>query len=195
METPAKKFSRAIVRPPAKSIIKGISSANLGLPDYNRAIQQHTAYVSALIKCGLNVIELAADENFPDSTFVEDTALLTAQCAIITNPGAAARKGETADIKKTLHTYYSNMEEITEPGTVEAGDIMMVADHFYIGLSQRTNLNGAQQVIHILNKYGMTGSTVSLEKVLHSKTRLSGSLKNTIGRTTAFQISTVLPFN
>ena len=162
-------FSKAIVRTPCKNFINGITTANLGLPDYDLALIQHQEYVQALRKCGLGVIVLYADENYPDSTFVEDTALLTPHCAIITNPGASSRKGETAEIKNILTEYFSNIETINEPGTVEAGDIMMVGDNYYIGLSQRTNVNGAEQLISILKKYGMTGSLVTLDKVLHLK--------------------------
>ena len=166
-------FSHAIVRKPGRSMIKGLTNANLGVPDYYNALAQHEFYVGALKHCGLMVEELEADENFPDSTFVEDVALLTPYCAIITNPGAPSRSGETIEIWKVVQKYYSDIEQIMSPGTVEAGDIMMVGSHFYIGLSERTNLNGATQVIGILNKYGMTGSTVELKKVLHLKTGLA----------------------
>jgi dimethylargininase len=167
------KFTNAIVRKPGKTMIKGLTSANLGFPIYQKAIKQHIDYVNALKNCGLEVLELEADENFPDSTFVEDTALLTPSCAIITHPGAATRQGEIVEMKKSIRKYYSTKEEIIQPGTVEAGDIMMVGTHFYIGISERTNLTGAEQLIRILNKYGMTGSVVHLEKVLHLKTGLS----------------------
>jgi len=69
--------------------------------------------------------------------------------------------------------YFTAVEEIHSPGTVEAGDIMMVDSHFYIGLSKRTNMNGAKQIIHILNKYGISGSLIKLERVLHLKTGVS----------------------
>ncbi len=163
-------FSNAIVRKPGQSMVKGLTEANLGIPDYRKAIRQHNAYVCALQDCGLTVRELAADEQFPDSTFVEDTALLTPHCAIITNPGALSRRGEIVDIKRVVEEFYTDIEEILLPGTVEAGDIMMVGSHYYIGLSARTNLNGAEQTIRILNKYGMSGSVIKLEKVLHLKT-------------------------
>lgn len=167
------KFANAIVRKPGKAMIKGLTTANLGSPIYHKAIKQHMAYVNALKNCGLKVLELEADENFPDSTFVEDTALLTPYCAIITYPGAVTRRGEIVEMKKNIRKYYNTEEEIIHPGTVEAGDIMMVGTHFYIGISERTNLIGAEQLIRILNKYGMTGSIVPLEKVLHLKTGLS----------------------
>jgi dimethylargininase len=167
------KFTRAIVRRPGSSIINGISSANLGKPDYNKALFQHSEYVAALSQCGLMVIELEAEEKYPDSTFVEDTALLTPHCAVITNPGATTRAGEIHSIKPVIREYFEEIELISPPGTVEAGDIMMVGDHYYIGLSARTNLEGANQVIRILEKYGMTGSSINLEKVLHLKTGVS----------------------
>ena len=166
-------FSNAIVRKPGRSMTKGLSNSNLGVPDYIKAVKQHESYVSALKFCGLKVEVLEADENFPDSTFVEDVALLTPHCAIITNPGALSRRGEIIGIKKTVQKYYTDVEQISLPGTVEAGDIMMVGDHFYIGLSNRTNLNGAEQSINILNKYGMSGSIIKLKKVLHLKTGLA----------------------
>ena len=163
-------FKRAIVRKPGKSMINGLTTAELGLPDYENALVQHTEYTKALKECGLQVLILPEDEEHPDSTFVEDVALLTRDCAIITNPGAPSRRGEIIEIKKVLKDYYSNIEEVQEPGTVEAGDIMMVGSHFYIGLSERTNEKGAQQVIKYLEKYGMSGSVIKLEKVLHLKT-------------------------
>jgi len=122
-------FSNAIVRKPGRSMINGLTKANLGIPNYHKAVQQHDFYVSTLKNCGIKVMELDADENFPDSTFVEDTALLTPHCALITNPGAPSRRGEIIDIKKVVKEYYSDVEELQSPGTVEAGDIMMVGNH------------------------------------------------------------------
>ena len=163
-------FKNAIVRTPGKSMVNGLTTAGLGIPDYDLSLKQHAEYINALKSCGVNVHILDADENYPDSTFVEDTALLTKECAIIMNPGAPTRKGETAEMYEILKSYYTNIEIVEAPGTVEAGDIMMVGDHFYIGLSKRTNEIGAYAVISILKKYGMTGSMVTLEKVLHLKT-------------------------
>ncbi len=166
-------FTQAIVRTPGKSMLNGISTAGLGLPDHSIALRQHANYIEALKTCGLEVTVLPADEAFPDSTFVEDVALLTSACAIITNPGAESRRGEIVSIKKVLQDFYANIEEVREPGRVEAGDIMMVGDHFYIGLSERTNQEGAAQVISYLSKYGMSGSLVTLEEVLHLKTGIA----------------------
>ncbi len=170
-------FTKAIVRTPCKAIVNGLSSANLGKPDYSKALLQHADYVEALKECGLQVSVLPADESFPDSTFVEDVALLTPGGAILTNPGAQSRKGETRLILKTLREFYAKVEMIEAPGTVEAGDIMMAGDHYYVGLSERTNLEGAEQVITILESHGFQGSMIELNEVLHLKTGL-GYLEN-----------------
>lgn len=161
-------------------MVDGLATAGLGKPDYKKARVQHANYIKALEKCGLEVLVLEADEQFPDSTFVEDVALLTSKFAVITNPGAPSRNGEIVEMKKILNNFYSETEEISEPGKVEAGDIMRVDSHFYIGLSARTNENGVQQMFEILKKYGMSGSAVSLEKVLHLKTGVSYLEKNNL---------------
>lgn len=166
-------FKNALVRKPCKNLIGGLTTANLGLPDYQRALEQHAQYIAAIKSCGLNVTVLNADESFPDSTFIEDTALLTPDCAIITRPGATSRQGETTAVQHSLAQFYDHIETITAPGTIEAGDIMMVDNHFYIGLSQRTHNAGALQMSAILQRYGYSASTVELQHVLHLKTGVS----------------------
>ena len=167
-------FTNAIVRTPGRSIVGGLSdSKTLGLPNYDQAIIQHQSYIDVLTKCGLDVLVLEPCEEYPDSTFVEDVALITPNCVIITRPGAPSRRGEVDKIEFVLKQKFKNIESIEAPGTIEGGDIMMVGDHYYIGLSERTNLEGAKQIIQILTKYGMSGSTISLKKVLHLKTGLS----------------------
>lgn len=165
-------FKYAITRKPSRSMIDGLSEAELGLPDYENALVQHADYVAALKECGLEVTELDAVEEFPDSCFVEDVALMTPKCAILTNPGAESRRGEVAHIESAVRSHYDVVEEITMPGFVEAGDIMMVGDHYYIGLSERTNQLGADQMIAILEKHGMSGSVVEMSEMLHLKTGL-----------------------
>ena len=163
------KFNKAIVKKPCENLIKGLTTANLGIPNFGLALKQHKQYIEVLESCGLEVTVLEADNDFPDSTFVEDTAILTSKCAIITNPGAESRKGETEKIKKVVSGFYENIEFIKQPGTVDGGDVMMVGSHFYIGVSERTNEEGAQQLIEVLGKYGFTGSMVNLQHVLHLK--------------------------
>jgi dimethylargininase len=154
-------------------MVNGLSSANLGTPDYHKALLQHADYTEALMACGLQVMVLPADEAFPDSTFVEDTALITPRCAILARPGAPSRLNETQSMLDVLRQSFDAVETIDDPGTVEGGDIMMVGDHFYIGISERTNKAGAKQLLAIFEKHGMTGSIVGLEEVLHLKTGIS----------------------
>lgn len=165
-------FSNAIVRIPCPTMVDGLTSVDLGTPYFDKALIQHADYVEALKECGLDVTVLPADNNFPDSTFVEDVALMTPTCAIITNPGAPTRTAEVQAITPVVADFYPIVESIKAPGTVEAGDIMMVGSHYYIGLSERTNTEGAEQIIAILEKHQMSGSVVSLEEVLHLKTGL-----------------------
>ena len=93
-------FARAIVRDVPNTISVGITTADLGQPDAEKAREQHRSYLAALEDCGLEVMMLAPDERYPDSVFVEDTAVVTGRCAIVTNPGAAERRGEVREVEK-----------------------------------------------------------------------------------------------
>jgi dimethylargininase len=167
-------IKNAIVRRPGHSLVNGITSApELGKPDYGLAIKQHDAYIEALKSCGVGVTVLKADERFPDSCFVEDVAVCTRKFAVITNPGASSRKGEEIEIIEVIKKYYNDTEYIKKPGTLEGGDVMMVKDHFYTGLSKRTNREGAEQLIKVLGKYGMSGSIVEMLEMLHLKSGLA----------------------
>lgn len=166
-------FRNAIVRIPCSGIIDGLTSSNLGKPDYSMALEQHSGYIETLVKIGLKVKVLPENDLFPDSTFIEDVALCSPSCAVITNPGAESRRGETEGMRLVLKEFYNNIEEIRAPGNLEAGDVMMVEKHYYIGLSKRTNSEGADQLIKILGKYGMTGSKIQLDKMLHLKSGVS----------------------
>ena len=166
-------FTRAIVRKPCQAMLNGLTEADMGLPDYDLACEQHHDYIDALKECGLQVTVLPALEDYPDSCFVEDVALFTPKCAILTHPGAVSRRGETSHIEEAIKTFYPQVERIGLDGHVEAGDIMMVDDHFFIGLSARTDTNGAAQLIKILNKHNLSGSMVEMSELLHLKTGLS----------------------
>lgn len=166
-------FKHVIVRRPCQAMVEGITSApELGKPDHALALRQHDDYIAALKQCGVEVTVLPADERYPDSCFVEDPAVITRKCAIITNPGAPSRNGEKDEILGAIRQFFSDdqIEYIQAPGTLEGGDVMMVGDHFYVGRSARTNEEGIRQFIAILAKHGLTGSEVKLEEVLHLKT-------------------------
>lgn len=166
-------FKHAIVRKPCEAMVKGLSTAKLGKPDYRLALEQHQDYTAALRECGLQVIELAALADYPDSCFVEDVALITPKGAILTHPGAPSRRGEVEFIEPAIKQFFPYPDFIAAPGHVEAGDIMMVGGQFYIGLSARTNRQGAAQMIRLLNKQGLSGTMVNMSELLHLKTGLS----------------------
>jgi dimethylargininase len=169
-------FSRAIVRPPAASLAEGLTSAALGKPDVAKALQQHALYCAALEQCDLTLTQLPPDTDFPDSTFVEDTAIVTSCVAILTRPGAPSRQGEVARIAATLPQFYSSVHSIVAPGTVDGGDVCQAEDHFFIGISARTNEAGARQLAAILANEGYTYITVDIrgiDGILHLKSGIS----------------------
>ena len=169
-------FTRAIVKVPCASFASGETSVELGAPDVEAALRQHEAYCEALESCGIELIRLPAEERYPDSTFVEDTALLTARGAVLTRPGAESRSGEVESIASVIPDYFENIFSIEEPGTVDAGDVCEAGDHFFIGISRRTNEPGAKQLAHILNSFSYTTSLIdirSLGNILHLKSGLA----------------------
>jgi dimethylargininase len=163
-------FAKAIVRGVSATIRAGITTAELGKPDADRAREQHRSYVAALEGCSLEVTVLDADDRYPDSVFVEDTAVVTDRCAIVTNPGTAETRGEVHEVEKALTDLYGDVERITDPGTLDRGDVLRVDDHFYVGLTRRTNREGAEQLSAILQRYGLRVSFVGLRRFLHLKT-------------------------
>lgn len=171
---------RAIVSKPTYRMIHGISTANLGPPNYLKALEQHANYIKALEECGASVTILDADHQYPDSTFVEDTAVLTDNCAIIANLHPESRKGEEIRIQEVLEQFYDNIEQIKAPGTLEGGDVIRAKDHFYIGRSSRTNQEGASQLLDMLNQYGYSSSIVKVENFLHLKSGIEYIGKNTL---------------
>lgn len=169
-------FTRAIVRPPCARFAAGLTSVDLGRPDLERALQQHQAYCEALESCGLEVIQLPPVEKHPDSTFIEDTAVLTARGAIITRPGAESRRGETDAIEPVLRRYYKDLHWIREPGTVDGGDVCQAGEHFFIGVSNRTNEDGANQLARWLDSLGYSSGLIDIRgisKILHLKSGLA----------------------
>ena len=168
-------FQNAIVRRPAASLVLGLTtSAELGKPNFSLALTQHQNYINALSQCDVEVTILPAIEHYPDSCFVEDVALLTEDCALLTRPGAESRQGEVSQIEQTIQLYFKDkISKITSPGTLEAGDVLRIEGHFFIGLSARTNKDGAQQMIQTLSKHGFTASTIQLKEFLHLKTGVS----------------------
>ncbi len=169
-------FHNVIVRTPCRAMVDGITgSPELGKPDYEKALCQHKAYIEAMKQCGVAVTVAEADERFPDSCFVEDVAIVTEKGAVITNPGADSRNREIELIEPVLRKFYKDEQimHITAPGTLDGGDVMMVENHFYVGLSNRTNEEGARQLIAFLEGLGYTGSVMKVDGLLHLKTGMT----------------------
>jgi dimethylargininase len=165
-------FTRALVCPPAPNFAEGLTSVDLGAPNLDLAVAQHERYCAALEAIGLDLIRLPVDPLHPDSTFIEDTAILTDRLAILTRPGAATRQGEVEAVRRALAAHYSTLHEIKAPGTVDGGDVCEADGHFLIGISARTNEEGAQQLAEILARAGCASTFVDIRGtpgILHLK--------------------------
>jgi dimethylargininase len=178
-------FSHAITRKPGVNFAAGITTANLGEPDYALILKQHAAYVAALRDLGLEVILLEPLDDFPDAYFVEDVAVVTAEVAVITYPGAQARQGEQAHIETTLAAYRP-LVHIRPPGTLEGGDVMQVEKRIFVGLTERSNEDGINQLRELLRPYGYTVHSTPVPQGLHLKSSVNYIGQNTILVTPAF---------
>lgn len=172
-------FKTIIVRKPASTVVNGLTTSDLGVPNYEKAKEQHNEYIEVLKTCDVEVKVLESDERYPDSCFVEDPAVVTEDFAIITNPGAESRNGEKFIMEEALKDCFDDFEHIVD-GTLEGGDVMQIDKHFYIGLSKRTNKKGAEEFISIVEKYGYTGEIVQLIEMFHLKTGVNYIGDNTV---------------
>jgi dimethylargininase len=169
-------FTHAIVRPPAANFADGITASDLGAPDLALALKQHEDYCRTLERLGLTLNRLAPDPDFPDSTFVEDAAIVTSKGAILTRPGAPSRAGEVTAMGSALGRWFPQLDRITPPGTLDGGDVCEAGDHFFIGVSHRTNKEGAAQLATWLEQRGFGASLIDIRNMpgmLHHKTGIS----------------------
>jgi dimethylargininase len=176
-------FRNAIVRTPGSNFEEGLTTVNLGVPRYDRVMRQHSRYCKALEECGLAITTLDADLQYPDSTFVEDTAVLNPRGAILTRPGVESREGEVAAIRETIGSFFPTILEIEAPGTLDGGDICEADGHFFLGLSHRTNEEGVRQLAAHLTSQGYGSSVIDVRgmaSILHLKSGISYIGNNTI---------------
>ena len=167
---------QAIVRAPPPNFSEGLTTANLGAPDYEQALIQHQAYCEALERCGLALTYLEPDIRYPDSTFIEDTAVVVGESVVLTRPGAANRTGEVVTAGETLKQFFSRVESIQAPGFLDGGDVCEAGNHYFIGISERTNEVGAQQLGRYLTTYGKTHSLIhirGIDSLLHLKSAVA----------------------
>lgn len=171
---PCFHFNSAIVRIPSASVVHGLRVDDQGDPDYNGVKAEHEAYVTALKSVGLEVMVLPELNAFPDSIFVEDPALVFTKGAVLLNPGAPSRRGESKEIAPILHDLFDIVLELPQSGHADGGDILVTPNSVMIGLSARTDQAGATALIECLGRLGYKGEIVHTPKgVLHFKTECS----------------------
>jgi dimethylargininase len=169
------RFTRAIARTPAATFASGITTSQLGKPLLAEALEQHQAYCDALRQAGLNVVVLTDDPTYPDSTFVEDAAVVARSRAIVARPGASSRQGETGAVRYGLAAFFDSIDEIAAPGTLDGGDVCEADGRAFIGLSHRTNRSGAGQLASWFSAQGTTASIVDIRdlSLLHLKSAMA----------------------
>lgn len=140
--------------------------------DLEQARNQHKQYESALRSLGVEVVALPEVPSLPDSVFVEDCAIVLDECAIITRPGALSRRPETESIAVALAPYRA-LKYITEPGTVDGGDVLQVGKKIYVGLSSRSNQEAVSQLQEFLGPFGYSVCGVHVGGCLHLKTAVT----------------------
>jgi len=164
--------THAIVRPPTANAGNGMTTSDLGPPDAERMLAQHREYVRILGSLGIEIIMLDADEHYPDACFVEDTAVVTPRAAVVTRPGAPSRRGEEDTVEPCLAAHRS-VARIEAPGTVDGGDVLVMGGRVLIGLSERTNEEGAAQLSGIFETHGMQCTTLDAGDGLHLKSSIN----------------------
>ena len=169
------RFTHAITRRPAASIMQGLRAVDTGAPSLDLMLQHHADYVAALRATGARVTELAALTAFPDSVFVEDTALCLPDGAVIMRPGAPSRLGEAAEMAPHLKALYARVVTISGPDSfIEGGDILTTETEVLVGRSARTNAAGVAELAALITPWGHKLREVFTPPgVLHFKTDCS----------------------
>jgi dimethylargininase len=140
--------------------------------DFARAQQQHLDYQSALSLLGCEVVVIPVPSGLADSVFIEDTALVLDDIAIMLRPGVASRRPEVAGVAEVL-AQYRPLKAIESPGTIDGGDLLRVGNTIFAGLSTRSNESGIGQLSDIVADFGMTVETLETAKCLHLKSAVS----------------------
>ena len=168
------EFSTAITRRPSASVIAGLRAVDTGMPDLAQMRRDHALYIATLRETGADVVELPELPDFPDSVFVEDSALCLKGVAILMRPGAPSRLGEVAQIAPAIREKYSEVFQIKGPGFIEDGDILTTSREVLVGKSARTDAAGVAELRGIIADFGYTLREVQTPPgVLHFKTDCS----------------------
>ena len=166
-------FNSAIVRTPGKSVVNGLRTHPGPAPDFESLLAEHRTYVAALREAGVHVTVLDSLEQFPDSIFVEDPALVFSQAALLLRPGAPSRMAEAEELAATLEARFPAVLRLSD-GFADGGDILVTPDRVLIGLSARTNEAGAADLQRLLASIGRASQVVKVPPgTLHLKTDCS----------------------
>jgi dimethylargininase len=167
-------YTHAIVMTPAQSVVDGLRADGGEAPSYDGVLAEHRAYIETLRGLGLMVEELPAADAYPDSIFVEDPALVFTEGAIVLNLAAPSRAGEASFIAPALQERFERVLRMQGPGHADGGDILVLADRVLIGLSGRTDRQGAVELIGLLAQLGKKAEIAETPRgVLHFKTGCS----------------------
>ena len=140
--------------------------------DIDLALQQHQQYQSVLSSLGCEIVTLPTEPGLADSVFIEDTAMVLDEIAVLCRPGAASRQPEVAGVESVLQQYRT-LASIQPPGTLDGGDLLRAGKVIYAGLSTRSNKSGIDQLRSIVADYGFSVQTVETTKCLHLKSAVS----------------------
>jgi dimethylargininase len=167
-------FTHILARRPTPNFADGLTTADLGAPDYEKTMQQYNTYIAALKSCGLQVTVLDPDERFPDGHFVEDPVVIFRDLAFVSRSGAEPRRGES----EFLLPYLRNHQLVTlhdDHAFIDGGDVLFCADRVLIGLSERTNQAGAEALAAALRQVqvDIRVDYFPFEGVLHLKSGLT----------------------
>lgn len=147
--------------------------------DLGLATQQHRRYEECLTGLGCVVRALPADSDLPDSVFVEDTAVVVKELALLARPGASSRRGEIPPIADVLGEYRP-LARVEPPGTLDGGDVLVVGRDVFVGLSARTNEDGLRQLRSILEPLGYSVRGVPVSGCLHLKSAVGRVSEDTL---------------
>ncbi|HEY5221498.1 MAG TPA: dimethylarginine dimethylaminohydrolase [Microbacteriaceae bacterium] len=171
----------ALVRIPAANLADGlVTHIERSAVDPVLADEQWDAYVAALVTDGWLTVEVAPAETLPDSVFVEDAAVVFGETAVVTNSGAPERRPEAASVEVSLREQGLKIEHITEPGTLDGGDVLKVGTTVYVGRGGRTNADGIRQLRALIAPLGYTVIAVPVTKALHLKSAVTALPDGTV---------------
>jgi dimethylargininase len=155
----------ALVRPPGASFAHALAVTPQPI-DVTLAQGQHAEYIAALHEAGAQVEVLPAAEEYPDSCFVQDPAMVVAGVAVLNRMGAPSRLGETELVAPRLRTQMPTYA-LKAPATLEGGDVLNVGDRLLVGLTGRTNEEGIAQLRALVEPHGVRVQAVVVPDALH----------------------------